>query len=81
MKTHSQDTYFAYVNVDRRTQMPGEQAVNNYGNRANNYLLLHYGFCIPDNRYDSYAVNLLIKNLQDLKIPKLVDLSGEQDFS
>jgi len=55
---HDKESYFCFVNLQRRTLQPGEQAYYCYGNRSNKFLLLHYGFCFPGNRYDSYAIKV-----------------------
>ena len=34
------------------------QAWNCYGRRTSDYLLVNYGFCFPDNLYDSYVFHL-----------------------
>ena len=36
----------------------GEQAYVFYGNRSNQYLMLHYDFTFMDNKYDSYRIEL-----------------------
>lgn len=47
------DTYFTFVNQMRKKMEKGTQAWNCYGNRSNIFLLMNYGFCFPDNLYDS----------------------------
>lgn len=44
-QVHEKESYFAFVNMRRRTLQPGEQAYYCYGNRSNKFLLLNYGFC------------------------------------
>ena len=51
---HTDDTYFTFINKNRETIQAGEQVFYCYGNRTNKFLLLNYGFCFPDNTYDSY---------------------------
>lgn len=73
------ETYFCYVNLQRRTLQPGEQAYYCYGNRSNKFLLLNYGFCFPDNTNDSYSVRLKMNiNLQEIFIPQIVDYKGAE---
>jgi len=55
---HEKESYFAMVNLNRRDLMPGEQAFYCYGNRSNRFLLVNYGFCFKDNRYDSFTLQL-----------------------
>lgn len=52
----AKDTYFTYVNKDRRAFEQGDQVFYCYGNRSNKFLLVNYGFCFSDNKYDSYEV-------------------------
>lgn len=54
LEKHEHETYFAMVNINRRDLNPGEQAFYCYGNRSNRFLLVNYGFCFKDNRYDSF---------------------------
>ena len=51
---HDRDSYFTLVNTKRRQISVGEEVTYCYGCRSNKFLLTHYGFCIPDNRYDSF---------------------------
>ena len=55
-----EDTFFVLINKERRTIQPGEQVFNNYGNHTNRYLLVHYGFCLADNRYDTYELRMRV---------------------
>lgn len=44
-------------------------------------MLMNYGFCFPNNHYDSYAVRLKMKvDPNDLFVPHLVDYKGD-DFT
>ena len=54
----SEDTYFTFVNKNRKDYHPGDQVFYCYGNRSNKFLLINYGFVFPGNRYDSYEVPL-----------------------
>ena len=36
----------------------GDQVFTTYGKRTNQFLMKNYGFCISQNRYDSYEINL-----------------------
>lgn len=54
--------------------MPGEQAYYCYGDRSNKFLLVNYGFCFADNRYDSYPIWVKMDiDLNDLFVPFMVD--------
>lgn len=63
------NSYFVFVNCDRRTVKKGEQVFYCYGKRSNAFLLLKYssippltfysyGFCYADNRYDSLLLKV-----------------------
>ena len=47
------DSYMTLVNEMRKSMKKGQQAWNSYGDRTNAFLLINYGFCFPDNLYDS----------------------------
>lgn len=57
-----QETYFSLTNMCRRTLKKGEQAFNCYGNRTNRYLMIDYGFCFQNNKYDSVEIYLNMAN-------------------
>ena len=72
---HTDDTYFVFVNKNRKTITAGEQVFYCYGNRTNKFLLLNYGFCFPGNNYDSYEVPLRLDTpIGEFFAPELVDL-------
>ena len=71
---HNDECYFVFVNKNRKTIQPGKEIYNCYGNRTNKFLLLNYGFCYPDNSYDSYSVNMRCDiEVTDVFVPSLVD--------
>ena len=37
-----------------------KQAWYCYGNRTNSYLLINYGFCFPDNLYNSFKLEIKV---------------------
>ena len=42
------------------TQIAKDEEINiSYGERANSFLIVEYGFCIPENRYDFYRYKKL----------------------
>ena len=68
------DTYFTFVNKTRRTIQPGEQVYYCYGNRSNKFLLLNYGFCFPDNNYESYELPMRVDlPFDSIKPEEMVD--------
>ena len=75
-EAHQDDTYFTFVNKDRKTFEKGDQVFYCYGNRTNKFLLLNYGFCFPGNKYDSYefAVRVNANFNGDPRPSDIVDL-------
>ena len=72
---HTDETYFSFVNKNRKTFMPGDQVFYCYGNRTNKFLLLNYGFCFPGNKYDSYEFPLRLDvPVGEVFVPEIVDL-------
>lgn len=49
------ETYFCIVNRMRKPFKQGDQAFNSYGDRSNAYLMVTYGFCFINNKYDSFV--------------------------
>ena len=45
------------------------------------FLLLNYGFCFPDNKYDSYAINMRVDVTDEKEIfaPALVDFKMQSE--
>lgn len=73
-----------YVNHSRRTLQPGEQAYYHYGNRSNKFLLLNYGFCFAENKYNSYAFKLkldLQNKIKSINEEELLIPSNIVDFN
>ena len=48
-----EDIFFAMLTGARNSYAAGTEIMNCYGRRTNRFLLLHYGFCMTDNIYDS----------------------------
>lgn len=42
----------------RKVMPKDSQAWNCYGKRTNDYLLVNYGFCFPDNLHDSFVFHV-----------------------
>ena len=62
--------------------IPGDQAFYCYGDRSKKFLLLNYGFCFADNRYDSYHFWVKIDiNLNDLFVPFMINFQDTEDYS
>ena len=76
-----EQTYFNLINNSRRTIETGEQIYYCYGNRTNKFLLLNYGFCFPNNRYDSFEfplrLDISMSNDREIFVPELVDLDWQ----
>ena len=72
------ETFFTTINKERRTIQPGEQVFYNYGNHPNRYLLVHYGFCLPDNKYDTYELRMRVdKSSEEHSLTELIDFMFE----
>ena len=72
------DTYFTFVNKNRKTFEAGDQVFYCYGNRTNKFLLLNYGFCFPGNRYDSFEIPIRLDiPVGEIFVPELVDLEWQ----
>ena len=52
-QTLQNDTYLTLINDSRSIMIEGSQAWFRYGKLTNLKLLIHYGFCLKDNVYDS----------------------------
>jgi hypothetical protein len=55
-----EESHFVMINYNRKTFEKGEQVHISYGNWSNFSLLIHYGFAIPDNIFDSYSLFLRV---------------------
>ena len=58
---HENNSYLLLVNHSGRTMKAGEQIMFFYGRYTNAYLLVNYGFCYRDNKYDQIDVLLELK--------------------
>ena len=54
------DSYFCYTNTNRKPFLKGEQVFNCYGNYSNRSLMTSYGFCFPNNHFESVTVYLVV---------------------
>lgn len=52
------DNYFIVATHSRLSYKKGDQIFNCYGRRTNRFLLMWYGFCLQDNRYNSLSFRL-----------------------
>ena len=52
------ETYFCYINESRETMKAGSQAFFNYGCFSNKTLITQYGFCIENNKFESYKFDV-----------------------
>jgi hypothetical protein len=79
-KKDIENTYFMMVNNDRRTLEAGEQIFYSYGRRNNAHLMLHYSFCFPNNKYDTY--HLYVKKckflLQKPSVESIIDYDAKR---
>ena len=58
---HENNSYLLLVNHSGRTMKAGEQIMFFYGRYTNAYLLVNYGFCYRDNKYDQIDILLELK--------------------
>ena len=71
------ETYYVHVNLHRRTIEAGEQVFGNYGSYSNKHLMLQYGFCYADNRYNTVEVRMRIDmSIMDHALEELIDYRG-----
>ena len=71
---HNDECYFVQINKNRKTIQPGQQVYNCYGNRSNKFLMLNYGFCFPDNTYDSLSLRVRCNiQVDDEFVPNMLD--------
>ena len=52
----------------------GDQLFNCYGRRNNRFLLLNYGFCMIDNKYNSLGFKVFVNDGKDGKYQKILKL-------
>ena len=50
--------YFTVSTQTRYSFEAGDQIFTSYGRRSNKFLLIFYGFCIPDNKHDSILMRI-----------------------
>jgi len=76
---HDSESYFCYVNESRETMQAGDQAFYNYGKLTNKQLFTEYGFCLTDNRYESYEVGFKMRADITFDTPEneIIDLENE----
>jgi len=55
------ESYLVLGNLSSRTIKAGEQIMFFYGRYTNAYLMINYGFCFRDNRYDQLDIYLNMK--------------------
>ena len=67
-KAKQNTTYFTLANESRSPMVKGGQAWICYGKRTNAYLLINYGFCFQNNKYDSFDFQVLHNNKNKQKI-------------
>ena len=48
--------YFTFITGEKNSYIAGSEIFNSYGRRTNSFLILHYGFAMMNNIYDSLTV-------------------------
>ena len=62
------ETYFVLCTKYKNIYQPGQQVFHCYGRRTNRFLLLNYGFCLNNNKYNSLSFRVWINfNWQEEK--------------
>ena len=56
---HENNSYMVLTNHSSRTIKAGEQVMFFYRRRISSYLLMNYGFCTRDNRYNHFELVLI----------------------
>jgi hypothetical protein len=54
------NSYFVLCTKFKQPFRAGEQVYHCYGRRTNRYLLNNYGFCLPQNKYNSMSFRVWI---------------------
>ena len=54
------DTYFVLCTKYKNVYKAGQQVFHCYGRRTNRFLLLNYGFCLNNNKYNSLSFRVWI---------------------
>lgn len=54
------DTYFVLCTKYKNVYKKGQQVFHCYGRRTNRFLLLNYGFCLNNNKYNSLSFRVWI---------------------
>ena len=61
-------TYFVLCTKHKNIYNPGQQVFHCYGRRTNRFLLLNYGFCLNNNKYNSLSFRVWVNfNWQEEK--------------
>jgi len=62
------ETYFVLCTKYKNIYQPGQQVFHCYGRRTNRFLLLNYGFCLNNNKYNSLSFRVWVNfNWQEEK--------------
>lgn len=80
------DNYFIVATHSRLSYKKGDQIFNCYGRRTNRFLLMWYGFCLQDNRYNSLSFRLWMNKstLSNTNPPKKIlfkDYISEKEWT
>lgn len=59
-KGEDDQTYFTLCTKYKNIYNPGQQVFHCYGRRTNRFLLLNYGFCLNNNKYNSLSFRVWI---------------------
>lgn len=59
-KDSDPDTYFVLCTKYKNTFAENQQIFHCYGRRTNRFLLLNYGFCLNNNKYNSLSFRVWV---------------------
>lgn len=72
------DIYYAMGTKFKTVYRKGEQLFNCYGLRTNRFLLLNYGFCLRNNKYNSLGFKVFVNSPQKKEVSEEGDESRFQ---
>ena len=85
-KDDDKDTYFVLCTKYKNVYGPNQQVFHCYGRRTNRFLLLNYGFCLNNNKYNSLSFRVWVnfnwqeeKKKEQEKLAKGIVDNGEEE--
>lgn len=77
------DCYFTLSTSKFKTYQKGEQIFNSYGSRSNRFLMMHYGFMLKHNPYNSFTFRAWVEEVipKEKRIKEIEDHPGDYEDS